>query len=190
MTNQIFKLAVRTLFSICAAGLLHQPASAMVVHLCSAGVYTQTEIYFSPVPLPNGSWRSTTTRMGFCSGEWSYVQDAIVASPKPVVGVSETSSGKTFPATDAVVVNLTAALTRANPVSQRSVSTREISESEARAVLSLAQNSRTLTLRLPRAMTTDPRCPVPFTWNGFDCVDNSTSPTTLPSPVPIPPSAL
>lgn len=64
------------------AGMLPGTLSATVVHLCSGGTYTQTEIYHAPVPEPGGSWHSTTTVMGPCSREWS-LRISKSGPPKP-----------------------------------------------------------------------------------------------------------
>lgn len=156
-------------------------ASATVIHMCSSGQYTQTEIYWAPGPTPQGSWQSRTTLMGTCGGEWVYVQE-YVAVPSNTGGVraSEADSGFTLPGTDPAVVNLSNAFAKALPPAQRKSTVRQISESEARAILSQTRGSRQLILQLPVAFVHDMRCSPPNVWNGFTCVDAANLQTSLP----------
>lgn len=183
MTNLL--RAARALILACTACFFLTPLSAMTVHVCSGGCYTQTEIWSDP----NGNWHSRTTEMGGCTGDWSYVEYLAVPTKLTLAngfGVAEADSGRTLPKTDPAFVNLSTALTKAVPVAQRKVTTKIISASDAQAMLALARANRPLILQLPVSTISDPRCYAPFAWNGFACVDNSTAPVSLP--IPLPPS--
>jgi hypothetical protein len=182
-TNMNLLRASRVIMLVGTALLFHSPLSATIVHLCSGGTYTQTEIYYAPFPEPAGSWHSTTTVMGPCSGEWSYTEMLTVAgATNSIFALAEADSGYTLPKSDPAFVNLSAALAKAAPSAQRRVSTRLITETEARATLSQSRLNRPLVLRFPVSGVSDPRCSMPYLWNGFACVDSSLAPVSLPIP--------
>lgn len=87
------------------------------------------------------------------------------------VGAAEADSGRTLPASDRTLVNLTAALRSATPANRRRVQERTISEYEARAFLSQTRQSKPLILKVPKSFVLDMRCTPPNIWNGFTCVD-------------------